>query len=101
LFGTYAEGYYVDVNKNIHHGLIKFSDVNDFIRFKTGKKEQPVTLTPKEVVGFVIGKDSFTVMGDFKVSSGLTGATISNAFARVIRIGMVTLYHHATGNPHV
>ncbi len=104
LSGEYQEGYYIDPQKQIHHGLIKFISGNDFIKFKTGKKEKPREFTSSDIAGFVVGKDSFTVVRDFEVPFGLGGAHIDIAFAKVIKTGIVTLYFSSTfvnGGPNM
>ncbi len=104
LSAEYKEGYYIDPQKQIHHGLIKFISGNDFIKFKTGKKDKPLEFTSSAIAGFVIGKDSFAVVRDFEVPFGLAGANIPTAFAKVIKTGIVTLYYNSTfvsGGPNM
>ncbi len=104
LSAEYKEGYYIDPQKQIHHGLIKFISGNDYIKFKTGKKEKPQEFTSSNIAGFVTGTDSFTVVRDFEVPFGITGAHIPIAFAKVIKTGIVTLYFSSTfvnGGPNM
>ena len=93
---NYATGYYFDTNHNKHAGLLKLNGVYSNLEFKANEDQKPVKLSTRDVEGFVIGKDSFVVVGDYEVPYGFSSTTISSSFAKVIKTGEITLYEVAT-----
>ena len=93
---SYATGYYFDADNKKHNGLLKLNSVYSSLEFKTDDNQKPVKLSTQDVIGFVIEKDSFAVVGDYEVPYGLSSTTISSSFAKVIKTGEITLYEVAT-----
>ncbi|MDJ1499459.1 hypothetical protein [Xanthocytophaga agilis] len=95
LFASYKQGYYIDANGSVHQGLIKAGAGDNFpIKFKETKESKMLKCKPDDIAGYVIDKDSFAVVRNFEVPYSLTGAIIDVAFAKVIKVGRVTLYQN-------
>jgi hypothetical protein len=92
---SYAKGYYTDVNNNTHTGLLKLNSVYSCLMFKADENQKPQKLSTQEVRGVVIDKDSFVVVENYEVPYGLSNTTIASSFAKVVRMGEITLYEVA------
>ncbi len=93
---SFAKGHYIDANNHTHTGLLKLNSVYSSVMFKTSENQTPVKLTPQDVKGVVIEKDSFAVVENYEVPYGLSNTTIASSFAKVIRTGEITLYEVAS-----
>ena len=93
---SFVKGYYIDANQNTHSGWLKLNGVYSSLQFKADPQQKPVKLSPQDVTGVVIEKDSFVVVENYKVPYGLSNTTVSTSFARVIKRGEITLYEVAS-----
>lgn len=94
----FKRGYYIDNDSNKLAGLIKFNRASlsvfgstpTSIRIKRDNENKKIKI--KDMKGFVIEKDSFALISNFKMNS--IGGEFKNDFAKVIEIGKINLYMH-------
>ncbi|MBC8112718.1 MAG: hypothetical protein H7Y04_16840, partial [Verrucomicrobia bacterium] len=99
---NYLPGYYYTYEGQKIEGLIKHnfqarmsSKPDNSISFKKNESSKKILLTTKEIKSFVINKDSFALIKDFEINSV---AYYKEDFAKVVKIGSITLYaHYSTG----
>ncbi len=108
----FAYGHYYDLNHQKKEGLIKLAEYKEQLVFKEtweGKKE---TIKPEASLGYVLGRDSFTVISDFSldietyplgIRSWEQKVFTKKQFAKVLgTVGAYTLYqHHYVGGSTV
>lgn len=97
---SFVPGYYIDAHQHTHSGWLKLNGVYSCLQFKANPQQKPVKLSPRDVIGLVIAKDSFVVVENYKVPYGLSNATVPTSFAKVIKRGEVTLYEVASVMEH-
>ncbi|MGF1636393.1 MAG: hypothetical protein ACFCUU_04920 [Cyclobacteriaceae bacterium] len=97
--GSFKEGYYFKKDGTKVVGLIKFhyggsvftskSDGDCSISFKTDNKAKKVKLTTNDICCFVVEKDSFAIIRNFRLNALVT---YPQDFAKVIESGRINLY---------
>ena len=97
--GQFKDGHYYKKDGTKISGLIKFnyggnaftekSDGDCSISFKPDKKGNKVNLTTNDICCFVIEKDSFAIIRNFRLNAFVT---YPQDFAKVIESGKINLY---------
>jgi len=100
LAEPFLKGYYYGKDMKKVEGLIKFNRATfsafgskpASIRFKINSDSKAIKLTIDEIASFVIGRDSFAIVGDFKINS--ISGVYNKDFAQVLDTGAIKLYLH-------
>ncbi len=97
--GQFKQGHYYEKDGTKVTGLIKFkyggnvftdkSDGDCSIIFKTGKRGKKVKLTTNDICCFVIEKDSFSIIKNFRLNALVS---YPQDFAKVLETGKINLY---------
>lgn len=97
--GQFKEGYYYKKDGTKISGFIKFnfggdifsdkSDGHCSASFKSNKKGKKVKLTTNDICCFVIGKDSFAIIKNFRLNAFVY---YPQDFAKVLESGKINLY---------
>ncbi|MEQ6119568.1 hypothetical protein [Reichenbachiella sp. MALMAid0571] len=90
-------GKYFDESGNSVEGLISYGySQNPKFKFKENDSSKEMKIKASEVKGFVVEKDSFIVIHNFKIDSrtSVTSGIIPVDFVQVIESGDLTLYKH-------
>lgn len=97
--GQFKEGYYYDKDGAKVSGLLKFSyggnaftdksDGDCSLLFKTNNRAKKVKLTTNDICCFVIEKDSFSIIKNFRLNAIVT---YPQDFAKVLDTGKINLY---------
>ncbi|MFM7858162.1 MAG: hypothetical protein ACKO96_41145 [Flammeovirgaceae bacterium] len=97
--GQFKDGHYYKKDGTKISGLIKFkyggnvftnkSDGDCSISFKTDKRGKKINLTTNDICCFVIEKDSFAIIKNFRLNAFVT---YPQDFAQVLEIGKINLY---------
>lgn len=97
----FKEGYYIDSSGNHIPGLLKYTFGGNLFTdkskgdcrlvYRSGPDAEKLKFNAKEIKGFVIGEDSFTVIYNFRISSFVH---YPQDFARVIEAGPITLFQY-------
>ena len=82
--GYIKQGYSSWSIMNTQYGIITFKATPESKRVKVRKK--------KDVIGFVVGLDSFTIKEHIKVAKG--SPTFRKDFVKVLETGKINLYEH-------
>ncbi len=103
LTSTYAQkpeawktGSYTDKANRTHQGWIwyGFSQSPKF-KFKTTPEAKEVKIKATDVKGFVMEKDSFVVLNNFKIDArDAASSNVPVDFVQVVEPGFLTLYRH-------
>jgi hypothetical protein len=96
----FLQGHYYRTDGKRVDGLIRhvtgnfsvFGSKSGHIRFKTDDKAKAVKLGVDDITSFVIGKDSFTLIYNFKINS--ISGNFEKDFVQVAVIGKMNVYIH-------
>lgn len=100
--GQFKNGYYytkegekvsglLEFNFGGRQGMRKNSPGDCWILFKPEKDSKKITLTPNDICCFIIEKDSFAIVRNFKVNPKVT---FPQDFAKVLIKGKINLYSY-------
>ena len=95
---NFVPGFYYDLKNNKIAGLIEYSRSNSYFRFKVDKNSNDRNFEPNECLSFVVGKDSFAVIENFKVKRDLTSGLkpVERDFVEVIdKVDNLVFYKHS------
>ena len=94
---SWKAGKYFDQSGKAVEGLISYGySQNKKFKFKANDAAKEMKIKASEVKGFVVEKDSFIVIHNFKIDSrtSVTSGIIPVDFVQVIESGDLTLYKH-------
>lgn len=94
---SWKPGKYFDQSGNTVEGLISYGySQNPKFKFKANDAAKEVKIKASIVKGFVVEKDSFIVIHNFKIDgrTSVTSGSIPVDFVQVIESGELTLYKH-------
>ncbi len=99
VYGQFKQGYYFKSDGTRVPGLIRFnygghvftdkSDGDCSITFKAKKRDKKVNLTTRDICCFVIEKDSFAIIKNFRLNAL---SSYPQDFAKVLETGKINLY---------
>lgn len=100
----FLSGHYYTKDGQKVEGLIKFVRASfsvfgsrpSSIKFKSDSRSKSTSFTPDDILSFVVEKDSFTIIQDFKINS--ISGEYAKDFVQVIEVGQINLYLHKSAS---